>query len=459
MKASESSSETRHADDFVRVLWRKVASAGSWVFSAFLVSQLVRFAGTLVMSKLLFPEAFGKMALVQSVYLGVQLLSDMGINQAIIQNKSSNQALFLRVAFTMQCMRGLVLAVVLLILAHPAAQFYNAPEIQDYLSVMAFAATLLGLTSTKVALAHRRLTVKPIILLELGAQILGVLSMIFIAGIYNSPWALVLGNVITTFVSVLFGHLFLKGDRDSFALNRSIAKDLLHFGGWSTAATAVTFLGGEGRYLIGGKLISAADLGFLTQSTALAFIGWISIQQVVNRVLLPTYAMVLRTDETMFLSTLNRARWIQLSLGLLTCGLLVVTAPNIVAHLYDSRYAMVGSLIQLQCVGLSCALASNSYAGVLTVMGKLQGHTLMVTFQALLVLSAVTIGGGLFGVMGIVCAVAISNLIYMLVVFIVFHRLKLSNARIEFVGLIATVLLALYVWQFGTWPLFFKEAN
>jgi O-antigen/teichoic acid export membrane protein len=83
---------------------------------------------SLILARLLFPEAFGLMALVNVFMQGLEMLSDIGLGPSIIQNKRGTEPKFLRTAWTLQILRGLVLWLVSCALARPAAAFFSAQD-------------------------------------------------------------------------------------------------------------------------------------------------------------------------------------------------------------------------------------------------------------------------------------------------------------------------------------------
>ena len=106
-------------------LLHRTLHAGSWTLVGYGYGQFLRFAGNLILTRLLFPEAFGAMALVQSVLTGLTLLSDLGISQAIVQNARGHTAAFLNTAWTVQVIRGVLIWVATCALALPVATFYH----------------------------------------------------------------------------------------------------------------------------------------------------------------------------------------------------------------------------------------------------------------------------------------------------------------------------------------------
>ena len=68
--------------------------------------NVLRLGSNLILTRLLFPEAFGLMALVQVFMGGLQMFSDLGIQASIIQNSRGDDPDFLNTAWTIQVIRG-----------------------------------------------------------------------------------------------------------------------------------------------------------------------------------------------------------------------------------------------------------------------------------------------------------------------------------------------------------------
>ena len=63
-----------------------------------MASQLIRFIGNLVLARLLMPDAFGLMAVISTLMLGLNLLSDIGTGPTIIQSPRGTERVFLNTA-------------------------------------------------------------------------------------------------------------------------------------------------------------------------------------------------------------------------------------------------------------------------------------------------------------------------------------------------------------------------
>src|SRR5262245_43506231 len=61
----------------------------AWTIGAFGVGQALRLLTNIVLARLLAPELFGIMIIINSVRTGIDLVSDVGIGQSIVQNRNA----------------------------------------------------------------------------------------------------------------------------------------------------------------------------------------------------------------------------------------------------------------------------------------------------------------------------------------------------------------------------------
>src|SRR5579862_3244895 len=105
---------------------RNLAVRGTvWTIVGFGSSQVLRLAFNLILTRLLFPELFGLMALVWAILYGITLFCDIGIGPAVVRDPHGDTPVFLNTAWTLQILRGFGFALLCLLLAYPAAFFYG----------------------------------------------------------------------------------------------------------------------------------------------------------------------------------------------------------------------------------------------------------------------------------------------------------------------------------------------
>jgi len=66
---------------------KKLLARGSiWATVNYVTSQVIRLGSNIILWRLLSPQAFGLMALVYPLIVGLAMFSDIGIGQSVVQN-------------------------------------------------------------------------------------------------------------------------------------------------------------------------------------------------------------------------------------------------------------------------------------------------------------------------------------------------------------------------------------
>ena len=100
-----------------------------WTIADYGFSMALRVANSLILTRLLMPEAFGLMTLVTTLVVGISLISDIGLGPSVIQNARGDEPVLLNTAWTLQVLRGLGIFVVALALAWPMSLLYHEPRL------------------------------------------------------------------------------------------------------------------------------------------------------------------------------------------------------------------------------------------------------------------------------------------------------------------------------------------
>ena len=204
--------------------------SASWMIIGYGGSQALRLASNLILTRILFPEAFGMMTLVTVIITGLALFSDVGIGPAILQSKRGDDPTFLDTAWTIQVLRGGALWIFTFILAWPVATFYGVPELSYILPLAGLSLAIDGFRTTRIETAHRHLIVGRATMLELLSQVISLIAIIGLALATRSVLALAVGAVIQSAVYVAVTYVYLPGHHDRFRWDRSAAKELISFG-------------------------------------------------------------------------------------------------------------------------------------------------------------------------------------------------------------------------------------
>ncbi len=393
----------------VGTLRQRVMRSGGITAVGYGANQMLRFGSNLILTRLLFPEAFGIMAIMQAVIVGVIMLTDVGVTQSIVRHARGAERSFVDTAWTVQILKGLLMAVALWLASAPLARAYDQPLLEGMMPWAALASLLGGFASTKIALATRNVEALRITIINFGALAVGIVASILFALRDPTPYALVWGNLVGTVVNVVASHVFLHGAPNRLAWERDAAVSILAFGGWVMLSSTVAYMTGEGNKLVVASVLDVRLLGLFGLASTLNVVVSQAVGRLSSQVLFPAYSELLRDNPERFSSAVERARRVQIAP--IWCAALVFAlfGPQIVRLLYDARYADAGIILQILSVGMMVSVLNNSFAGVLWAMGRVGLSTAILAFQMTLQLGGIAVGHWLQGPAGALIGLAASG--------------------------------------------------
>ncbi len=356
------------------------------------VKQVLRLGGNLIVTRLLFPEAFGLMGIINALIMGLFMVSDLGVHANVIQSPRGEDQRFLDTCFTVQVIRGVVLWTIGILIAWPLSVFYGEPQLLWLVPAATFSAMLSGLESTKLPGLQRRIALDKLVPLEIFAQFSGILVMVVAAWYTRSVWALVIGSVLQPGVLTLLSHLAIKGPMNRFAWDRESAREVVGFGAWIFVSTLITFLALKADVLLLGKLIPMAMLGVYNIGGMLSTLPTILGGPVIGAVLLPALAESARADHETLKRNFATARRVILSLGVFVVLGPALLGPAFFVYLYDDRYVEAGWIVQLSMINVWFLYLQDAWSRALLAVGDSRALALNNAVRLV-----ATIGGALLG--------------------------------------------------------------
>ncbi len=426
----------------------RVVSASVWILAGYAGNQFIRIVTNLILTRLLFPEAFGMMAVVFAVNTGVTLLTDIGISGGIVIHANDVDESYLSTAWTIQVVRGCLITVCMFAAAHPLAMAFSNAQLEPLFRIVALGPAISGFTSTNVALADRRLQARRRVTLELANQIVSVCITAVLAWTLRSTTALAWGSIVAFIITVVTGHIFMPGPRSRFTWDREKASAIVSVGRLALLTSALTFAAGEGSRLFSATMVDSRALGLISLAAGLATMPWQAISRVSQRVLMPAYAELTRTgDLTRLRKALLKARAVQIVPSWCANVLMIVLADKIFGVLYDPRYSHAAHILQIQSAGMLVGAVSASYEGVLWGMRRLSLSLAFQIAQSVFIWLGLGLGFLWGGPMGMVIGSAIASWALYPVSYLIFKRLGLANLMFDMAIIVPSMICtALLIW-------------
>ena len=390
---------------------QRVLRGSAWMALGTFSSQGLRLVANLILTRLLFPEAFGIMALVTTFIVGMTMFSDMGIRPWIQHNKMGDDPSYLDTAWTIQVGRGLVLWVFACFLAWPVANFFNEPLLAKILPIAGLELLIAGLMPTRVSTALRHLQLGQVTLFKLISQLIGIVIIVFLAWQMQSVWALVFGSLASSLVLVLVMHFGLPGHVNRLRWNRAAGFEIVSFGKWIFLSTICGFLVAQGDKVILGKLLTIETLGIYSIGFFLASFPVLLAETVTRKVLIPLYRERPPSASRDNFVTIRKLRF-GVTGGVFTLLIaLSFLGTFIVSFLYDARYLQSGVILVLvACAQMPLAIGL-TYDHAALASGNSRQFFVVVAVKAVLMMSLMVFGTMQFGVVGAIAGQAAAHLL------------------------------------------------
>ena len=424
---------------------KKLAIRGTvWTLVGYGLSQCLRLGANLFLTRLLAPEMFGLMALVNVFILGLTLFSDIGIAPSIIQHDRGDEPDFLNTAWTLQIVRGFVLWLCCLLLALPVAQFYGEPKLSWLIPVVGFTTVISGFNSTALFTFKRRINLGKLTLFELGIQLSSLTIMLIWAWFHRSIWALVVGNLISESLKMIVSHRLIPDNHNRLMWEKKAIADIFAFGKWIFASTAMTFMAAQADRIILGKLLSFQLLGIYNVALIFAELPKMVIMKIGNQVIFPVISRQIGLPRSELRQKILRKRILILLIAAPLLAILVGLGDFLVLGLYDSRYQDAAWMLPILALGIWPNLLTVTMSPSLLAIGKPLYSAWGNFFKFCYMVVALPIGYSLFGVPGAVIVVAFNDFPFYLVVNYGLWREKLNAiAQDTWATLLLIILISL----------------
>lgn len=378
--------------------------------SGFVAHQVVRLGSNLILTRLLFPEAFGMMALVTVFLVALSMFSDLGVGPSIMGSARGDDRDFLDTAWTIQIGRGVILWLMALIITWPVAQWYGEPDLTQYLPVAALSLIIQGLYPTRRETANRHLRAGRLTLIELGAQLVGITVGIVLAWLTQSIWALVISGVVSSLALYAGLALFLPGTPNRLRWEKEAAAELINFGKWIFLSTFMGFAIVQGDKVILGGLLDLGTFGLYNIAWFLASVPLSIGGMVMGRVLIPVYreSPPAATPENFI--RIRNMRAIAMGVLLVMVAGLAFLGHWLVGLLYDPRYQAAGAMTVLIAAVQVPALVIMTCEHAALAAGDSRRYFVFTAIRAATVTGGILAGWAVAGLPGAVVGQALGHL-------------------------------------------------
>lgn len=436
----------------MKIVPAALVSRLGWTTGSYGIVQGLRLVSNVILTRLLAPELFGIMVIVNVLRTGVELLSDIGVGQNIISNKNAEDPAFIDTAWSLQAIRGFALATIAVLSAYPVAHFYDNPVLLSVIPAVSLFFLFSGLESTNRFLLQKRLELKRISVFEVVIAVITLVSHVGFALITPTIWALVYGGV-TSSAAVMIGTYFLvPGTRHKFRINKLYAGQILAFGKWVFLSSIVYFLAMNFDRLYMAKTLALATVGIYSIARTLSDVLNALIARIGSIVIFPMIAasnlsrqhlrarLLVTRPRVLFGAAIGVSMFISISDVLITI-------------LYDERYHAAKAMLPVLSAGVWFSILCTINESVLLGIGRPVYSAMANITKLVWLIVGLPIAVSYIGIAGAVLVIALADAVRYVPLWLAQKREHLSFARHDIMITLAlagmVVLWRSILWSMG----------
>lgn len=380
----------------------------AWTIGVYAISVALRFGSNVILSRLIAPEIFGTILIIMTLRNGVDLLSDVGVGQNVVNNRNGDQPDFYNTAWTFQIIRGLVLFAALALAAPFLAELYEIP--QSAILIGATTLAIMGFASTSVFMLQRGLRLARSNLFDLVQDVVSLTCTLVSAIVSPTVLSLLVGSVIAVAIRTV-STFFLPHGRNRLMFRKDHLIEILSFGKWIYAWSLLGFLCMSFDRLYLGHAASLAVLGVYGIARTIAELPVALAGRLGHSLIFPLISSMQGASREELRSQLSPLRFKFLMVGAVCLALGITFADHFVELLYDDRYHGAGWMLPVLLLGGWAAVLCSAGEYTLLGLGKpLYGAGANCTKLAYLAV-ALPLAFSMYGVFGAILAIASAELV------------------------------------------------
>lgn len=243
---------------------------------------------TAILSRLLTPENFGVVALAGVMLALFNLLADIGIGPAVIQNKTLT-AEDMNSINTFNSYQGLVLGVAFFFSAPFIAEYYGNPQVKLVCQIMSVNILMGCVNAVPNNILYRQQRFKLITIISLCTQFVGGVISIAMAFHGCGPISLVLPSAIIS-IPTMFVLRYITNVHFVWRIDWAPLKRIFSFSVFQFLANVVGYFSRNMDSMLVGKYMGMKQLGYYNKSYNLQLMPLQYISGVLIPVMLPVFS-------------------------------------------------------------------------------------------------------------------------------------------------------------------------
>jgi lipopolysaccharide exporter len=343
------------------------------------MDRFIGFVSTLILARWLVPADFGIIAMISLVIGIAEVLLDLGVNVALIQNRAATQAHY-DTAWTLRLLQAIGTVIIVSLAAPYAGDYFHDPRIVPVLRIACLGTLLAALENIGTVNFQKEFRADLDFLLTFGKRISGFTATMILAWIFKSYWALVFATLFGRGVGLVLSYV-MHPMRPRLSLEKF--GEIFGVSQWMLINSVGNYINLNLHKTLVGRYSNATMMGGYTLSDEISSMPSTEILAPLNRILFPTFVRA-KNDPVELKRSFLLAQGLQSLIAIpASLGLALVAGPA-VQVLLGEKWMMVVPFIQILALTNIVQAIATSTSYVLFSLGKNRNATITTWTQVLM---------------------------------------------------------------------------
>jgi O-antigen/teichoic acid export membrane protein len=315
-----------------------------------LCGNLVRLLSSLILARLLSPEAFAITGLAATVIFAFNMVTDGGFRAFILKHHDGGEAYLLKTLWTIKFCRNIILALLMFVSADAIAAYFAIADLTLVLKVLCLVFLVDGLIPIGFIAIERQNRIARVMYVRFASSLLTTVFMIVGVLYTRDIWPIIASMIMNNVFQIVLGYFFIGFHGTGFAINKSVFVEFMHWAKFIIPSSIITLVLLQFDKVMLGRTLSVSELGlyfiaFNFSSAAVTFTIEYS-----RGVLQPYFSIVYRENPEVYVVRKYQKKQFLSLLFAFGLGLLAGGSYLFFDVLYDDRYLSAGFYLSLLLV-------------------------------------------------------------------------------------------------------------
>lgn len=337
------------------------------------IDRVIGFASTLILARLLLPEDFGIIAMASLVIGLVDVLFDLGVNVALIQNPKANHEHY-NTAWTLRILQTILAAGVIVLGAPFAGDYFGDQRVVPVIQFMAIGLVVNGLENIGVVSFQKNMQFGRDFRFLFSKRITGFIVTVVAALTMQTYWALVIGALTGRVMGVVLSY-WMHPMRPRLSLTKF--NEIFAVSQWMLVRSVGAYLDNNLHRMFVGRVSGTGTMGAYTLADEISAMPTSELLAPINRVLFPAFAQA-RENPAELKRLLLLAQGVQTLVGVPAAIGLALVAHEAISILLGAKWLIAVPFVQFLALTHAAEAITTSTGYAMITVGQARRSALLV---------------------------------------------------------------------------------